>query len=295
MVEKRLLNFFNLNRLVGFYFFQKSPIDTRFYCSYNDSAMKRFVFIFCLIFCFVLNGCASVGQTEVTDNSSSVTDEWEDDDTQDIKKKKFYAVSKVNGLRVRSNASTNSTVLGYLDKNDIVSYTKTVGDFYQTVYKESCAYVYAPYCELLGIEESSSLVEKAIDTGATLLGYPYVWGSQRYHWGNGVLNKNFVQGEFDCSALVQYVYYHAAGVLMDVTSRTQVKNGVEVKRSELSRGDVMFFTNASRKNNVGDERIGHVGVYFGNGYILHTASDHAVIEPISELRWSYYITARRVI
>ena len=34
-------------------------------------------------------------------------------------------------------------------------------------------------------------IEKAIEFGANLLGYPYVWGSQRYHWGNGVLNINF--------------------------------------------------------------------------------------------------------
>ena len=69
----------------------------------------------------------------------------------------------------------------------------------------------------------------------------------------------------------------------------------EVKRSELKRGDLMFFTNASRKDKTGMERIGHVGIYFGNNYILHTASDHAVIEPISSVRWSYYVTARRVI
>ena len=38
-----------------------------------------------------------------------------------------------------------------------------------------------------------------------------------------------------------------------------------------------------------------VGIYFGNNYILHTASDFAVLEPISSLRWSYYISARRII
>ena len=57
----------------------------------------------------------------------------------------------------------------------------------------------------------------------------------------------------------------------------------------------MFFTNESRKNLSGNERIGHVGIYFGNNYILHTASDHAVIEPISNTRWGYYITARRLV
>ena len=97
------------------------------------------------------------------------------------------------------------------------------------------------------------------------------------------------------TALVQYVYYKSNGVILDLTSRAQSLNGKEVKRSELKRGDLMFFTNASRKNKVGIERIGHVGIYFGNNYILHTASDHAVIEPISNTRWGYYVTARRVV
>ena len=128
-----------------------------------------------------------------------------------------------------------------------------------------------------------------------LMGYPYVWGAQRYHWGNGKLNTNFKNGEFDCSALVQYVYYKTNSVILDVTSRAQSLNGVLVDKSDLRRGDLMFFTNSSRKDMVGIERIGHVGIYFGNNYILHTASDHAVLEPISSLRWSYYVCARRVV
>ena len=44
----------------------------------------------------------------------------------------------------------------------------------------------------------------------------------------------------------------------------------------------------------GVERIGHVALYLGDNYILHTASDYAVIEQISSTRWGYYIEARRV-
>ena len=138
-------------------------------------------------------------------------------------------------------------------------------------------------------------IEKAIEFGANLLGYPYVWGSQRYHWGNGKLNTNFVNGEFDCSAFVQYIYYKTNGVLLDVTSRAQSLEGKLVEKRDLQRGDLMFFTNASRKDKVGIEKVGHVGIYFGNNYILHTASDYAVIEPISSTRWSYYLHSRRVV
>ena len=273
--------------------------------SYNKD-MKRFFIILTLIFTLTLVGCYAKVDT---DTSTSIvipspapvpTPTPDNDDVQsgfdDIEeRKKQYAVSTTNGLRIRSGASTSHQVVGYLDKNDAVLIIKEKDGFYETVYKEKVAFVSKQYCTVMEIDVASDKEENALDLGCTLLGYPYVWGSQRYHWGNGKLNANFINGEFDCSALVQYIFYKANGTILDVTTRTQVHNGTEVSRENLSRGDLMFFTNQSRQNKTGTERIGHVGIYFGNNYILHTASDHAVIEPISQLRWSYYITARRVV
>ena len=62
-----------------------------------------------------------------------------------------------------------------------------------------------------------------------------------------------------------------------------------------SRGDLLFFTNADREDESGIERVGHVALYLGDGYILHTSEDYAVIEEISPTRESYFIEARRVI
>ncbi len=145
------------------------------------------------------------------------------------------------------------------------------------------------------MDNGSERAESVIGVAKTLLGYPYVWGSQRYHRGNGILNTNFVAGEFDCSALTQYAYYKGAGVLLDVTTRTQVKQGTPVGFDDLERGDLMFFTNSSRYRLTGTERVGHVAIYLGDNYILHTASDHAVIEPISPSRRAYFIEGRRVL
>lgn len=206
-----------------------------------------------------------------------------------------YVRADTDALRVRSAPDMSSKVIGYLDKDDLVQNHGKDGDYYVTVYKEQTAYVHSSYCSIFDVEISTSEVEKAINLASRLLGYPYVWGSQRYHWGNGKLNTNYVHGEYDCSALVQYVYYVSNGIKLDLTTRTQVYNGTEVSRDKIQRGDLMFFTNSTRKSLTGIERIGHVGIYFGNNYILHTASDHAVIEPISSLRWSYFITARRVV
>ena len=265
--------------------------------------MKKIVVLLSLLLTFTFCGCGSpvaqdnqiaIPDTPPIDDTFTENEPDLDEDEQE-KKKKTYTISTANGLRVRSAPNSSSRTLGYLDENDVVTVTSKQGAYYQTTFREQTAYVHSSYCKEMQIEAHDDKIERAIDVGSALLGHPYVWGSQRYHWGNGVLNKNFVKGEFDCSALVQYVYYKSNRVLLDVTSRSQVNNGLYVAKSDLRRGDLMFFTNASRKNKTGNERIGHVGIYFGNNYILHTASDHAVIEPISSLRWSYYITARRVV
>ena len=232
-------------------------------------------------------------------------DEPTQDDTSDEdpapdpqKRGSEYIRSKVDGLSIRSGPGTSYSVLGSLDKNDMVTYLGKSGNWYITEYKRTTAYVSAgtSYSEIYSVDHDvDENVETVIAEGYRLLGYPYVYGAVRLHDGKGNFLKNFDKTKYDCSSLTQYMYYEGAGVQLDVTTRTQVKQGTYVAKSDLKRGDLMFFTNSSRYNNTGTERIGHVAVYLGGNYILHTASDHAVIEPISTQRWNYYIESRRVL
>ncbi len=258
--------------------------------------MKKLLILLVSLIVVMFSGCASIKNdtsSDLIDKPSQNLPLLPEEDGED--RKKTYIVSNANSLRIRSGAGSNYRTIGNIQKNDMLSYQGTLGNYYITTYKEQTGYIHKDYCSLVKVDVSSQKIEKAIEFGSNLLGYPYVWGSQRYHWGNGVLNKNFKNGEFDCSAFVQYIYYKTNGVLLDVTSRAQSLEGKLVEKSDLQRGDLMFFTNASRKNKVGIEKVGHVGIYFGNNYILHTASDYAVIEPISSTRWSYYLHARRVV
>ena len=231
------------------------------------------------------------------DNENAETDVGSSSSVSADDNKDVLVLSLVNGLNVRSGKGASYASLGTLDKGDMVAYVSYADGWYETVYKERAAYVSANenYTALYYMDKGSERAESVIGVAKTLLGYPYVWGSERYHRGNGILNTNFVAGEFDCSALTQYAYYKGAGVLLDVTTRTQVKQGTPVGFDDLERGDLMFFTNSSRYNLTGTERVGHVAIYLGDNYILHTASDHAVIEPISPSRRSYFIEGRRVL
>lgn len=209
--------------------------------------------------------------------------------------KAVYIRSKTDGLNVRRGAGTNYSSLGTLDKGDMVVFLEKIGGWYKTYFRSQTAYVSADenYTDIYKMDKGNDNIEAVINVGLKLLGTPYVYGATRYHNGNGTKLSGFSTDAFDCSSLMQYMYYVGANVNLDLTTRTQIKQGTKV--STLKRGDLMFFTNATRKDKTGIERVGHVALFLGDNYILHTASDHAVIEQISQTRWSYYIQANRMI
>ena len=240
---------------------------------------------------------------ETEDPPSDTTNDPEESPEDDVPviepvRHATYARAKVNGLNLRTGPGSNYASLGYINAGDMVVLLSNEGDWYRTQYKNKTAYISASssYTETFEIELSdNSVIEKVIEEGLQLLGYPYVYGAIRYHDGTGKKLSNFDPTKYDCSSLMQYIFYHGANVNLNMTTRTQVKQGIYVPRSDLKRGDLIFFTNSSRYNNTGIERIGHVALYLGENYILHTASDYAVIEEISTQRWNYYIETRRLV
>lgn len=207
-----------------------------------------------------------------------------------------YITVTADNVNIRSGAGTAYKVRGTAEKSTAYALDGIDGGWYKTGYKNGTAFVSSKYCKELEMPSSGDeRVEAVIAEGAKLLGTAYVYGAVRYHDGNGKLLKNFTASEFDCSSLMQYIFYKGAGVRLQVNTRMQIYQGTTVKKSELERGDLMFFTNASRKNNKGIERVGHVALYLGENWILHTASDYAKIEQITPLRWSYFIQGQRII
>lgn len=206
-----------------------------------------------------------------------------------------YISVNADGINIRSGAGTGYAVRGVSEKSSIYALDGETGGWYKTGYKNKSAYISSKYCERLEMTASEDgRIEAVIAEGTKLLGTEYVYGAVRYHDGNGRLLKGFTTDAFDCSSLMQYIFYKGAQVNLQVNTRTQINQGKTVKRSELKRGDLMFFTNASRKNNTGIERVGHVALYLGDNLILHTASDYARIEQVTPLRWSYFIQGQRI-
>ena len=209
-------------------------------------------------------------------------------------KKAQYIRITGDSVNVRSGAGTGYKVLTSSKEGTMYALIEKTGSWYKTYYRNQVAYINTSYAAILNLEKSDTdKVENVISEGYKLLGTPYVYGAIRLHDGKGNMLSNFTVHKFDCSSLKQYIFYQGAGKILDVTTRTQVKQGKYVKKSELQRGDCIFFTNEDRQYKTGIERVGHVALYLGDNYILHTASDYACIEKISAKRWSFYIEARR--
>lgn len=206
-----------------------------------------------------------------------------------------YIKSKVNGLNIRLLPTSKSQSIGQINANDMVAFISTEGNWHKTYYKKQVAYVSASinHSEIVEMNKSTEKVEAVIQLGVKYLGTKYVYGATRLHNGNGIFLNGFSDDAFDCSSYMQYIFYFGADILLNLTTRTQVVQGKEVDKENLQRGDLLFFTNANRFNKVGVERIGHVALYLGNNYILHTASDYAVIEPMSATRHNYLLNIKR--
>ena len=97
---------------------------------------------------------------------------------------------------------------------------------------------------------------------------------------------------FDCSSYIQYVFKQH-GITLPRDSRQQSAVGTKV--TALQPGDLLFFKYPERYS---DGRVGHVGIYMGNGQMIHTVPKTGVTitKYQSSSYWSKnFLYAKRVI
>lgn len=94
------------------------------------------------------------------------------------------------------------------------------------------------------------LRNRLVHTAESFMGIPYKWGGSSAEDG------------FDCSGLTMAVY-QLNGLKLPRNSRLQYRVGMEVKKSELRKGDLVFF--ATNRGN----KISHVGIYVGDNTFIH--------------------------
>jgi len=117
---------------------------------------------------------------------------------------------------------------------------------------------------------ASSGARAAVATALAQVGKPYVWGAAG-------------PNAFDCSGLMQYSW-SAAGVALPHSSSAQSGMGTPVSRSQLQPGDLVFFYSP----------VSHVGMYIGNGQMVHAATSGTPVQVVSLNSMPGYNSARRV-
>ncbi len=106
--------------------------------------------------------------------------------------------------------------------------------------------------------------------------YKYAIGllGTKYRFGGDNING------IDCSSFVQHVF-ELAGYKMPRTAREQALYGYFVRKENIKPGDLLFFaTYASYPS--------HVGIYIGNGKMIHASSKGGKVE-ITDINQEFYV------
>jgi murein DD-endopeptidase len=101
-----------------------------------------------------------------------------------------------------------------------------------------------------------TLGTRAVATALQVLGVPYRWGGES-------------PSGFDCSGLIRWAYLHV-GVDLPHNSHALYGVGREVARWNMQAGDVLFFSG-----------LGHVGLYLGDGRMVHAPQSGKNVEIVS--------------
>ncbi|MEK3911629.1 C40 family peptidase [Paenibacillus sp. FSL H7-0331] len=212
----------------------------------------------------------------------------------------------VSSVNFRTGASTDSSSIRFLKAGETVKILSKVNDYWYKVSDSNgvTGYVstnsqYIKPSTSGGSSggsggnnggNTSNTINSVIKAGKSYLGTPYEYGSDRS-------NTN----TFDCSDFVRQAFKDGANITLPSDSRQQGDYVRKIGKtttnwSNLKVGDLMFFmdykgtSKSAYPSNTANQRITHVGIYLGDGKILHTYSKESGgvrIDTIDNRHWEY--------
>ncbi len=208
-----------------------------------------------------------------------------------------YVKESVN---VRDNDSMDSNVVSVLEKGTKISGIK--GKYWIKI--SEGRYISANYVQDDKVDLNQSSNAESTDSykkeskakvvrsneggsGSAVAQAAYNYLGEKYVWGSAQPGVGF-----DCSGLTSYLYNKVCGISLYRNSAAQSNNGYPVSKNNLKQGDLLFFSTN------GSGSISHVGIYVGNGKMIHASTPSTGVI-ISDIDSNYYsdtfVTARRIL
>lgn len=124
-------------------------------------------------------------------------------------------------------------------------------------------------------EQLMAMMPPAGSCTRRLLDEAYSWQGTPYKYG-----RSQKRSGTDCSGFIMEAFDKSLGIKLPRNSAKQAEACRTIKRSELQPGDLVFF------HARGSRHVSHVGLYVGEGCMLHASSSQGVM--VSRLNDPYW-------
>lgn len=128
--------------------------------------------------------------------------------------------------------------------------------------------------------------ERVVNAAAEHMGVPYSWGGGSLTGpSTGICNGRDCYAlntvGFDCSGLTRYAWYQGSGgsITIPRVAADQYRASVKIPRNQIQAGDMIFLNN-----------LGHVGLYDGNGGMVHAPRKGKTVEYVPNVFEGYWST-----
>lgn len=180
-----------------------------------------------------------------------------------------------------------SSTVGIVNKDIHLDVIEVYGEWIKVSYNNKICYVSTSNVIIEDkqdkddkIVRSDNIANDIVDYAKRFLGKPYIYGGIDLDIGT------------DCSGFTKGVF-EKFNIKINRISRDQILNGNNIRKSELKKGDLIFF------NSGGNSPISHAGIYIGNDEYIHSTPTNNKGVMISNINDSYsiknYYGATRVI